>query len=344
MTFQLTTQKNNNQILTERLQKAEKENFHVEHMGMDQKILFGIIDKQIHKKVTKGIGYNSHPPPYSKSDRFADMPAPHVPTPFVCKLSADNYIKTSDSDSFASHAESDCVGSKDDCDESSSNGNVLNELKSDECNNMSVSKQDICEHVEKLYFDSMPSEHDSLRNDISKFKNALPFVPKSVNAMSCIANFKSAGVIVTDIPQEIMSNLEFFRLKEDQSVQERLVEERVASSSDVLTSQSSSSFCDNNNQDKPSCDKLCFSCGESNHVFKTCKLSTYQFKEENVQSFVPNSAECDSNVFSKSQHRRDLRRKMVKNAKNRLRRTWKIKNSDLFDENTSLKEDSDYDF
>ncbi|KAI3816126.1 hypothetical protein L1987_15816 [Smallanthus sonchifolius] len=158
-------------------------------------------------EVTEGIGYNSHPPPYSKSVRFADMPAPHVPTPFACKLSIDDYIKASDSDSFASCAESDYVGSEDDCDKSSS-------------------------------------------------KNALPFVPKSVNAMSCIANFKSAGVVVTDIPQESMSNLEFFRLKEDQSLQERLAEERVASSSDVSTSQSSSSSCDDNYQAKASCDKV----------------------------------------------------------------------------------------
>ncbi|KAI3821782.1 hypothetical protein L1987_09354 [Smallanthus sonchifolius] len=181
---QLTTQKNNNDILTERIQKAEKADFQVEHMGMDQKILFGIIDSQIHKKVTEGIGYNSHPPPYSKSGRFADMPVPHDPTPFVCNLSADDYIQTSDSDSFASCAESDCVGTEDDCDESSCKENVLNDLESDECNNMSVSKPDICEHVEKLYFGSMPSEPDNLRNSISKFKNALPFVPKSVNAMS----------------------------------------------------------------------------------------------------------------------------------------------------------------
>ncbi|KAI3819849.1 hypothetical protein L1987_13701 [Smallanthus sonchifolius] len=240
---QLTTQKNNNQILTERLQKA---NFQVEHMGMDQKILFGIIDNQIHKKVTEGIKYNSHPPPYSKSGRFADMPVPHVPTPFVCNLSADDYIQTSYSDSFSSCAESDCVGFEDDCDESSSKGNVLNELKSDECNNMSVSKPDICEHFENLYFGSLPSDHDSLRNAISKFKHAFSFVPKSVNAMSCIPNFRTARVIVTDIPQETISNLEFFRLKEDQSLQERNIEERVASSSDVSTSQSSSSSCDDN--------------------------------------------------------------------------------------------------
>ncbi|KAI3821634.1 hypothetical protein L1987_09203 [Smallanthus sonchifolius] len=238
---QLTTQKNNNQILTERLQKAEKANFQVEHMGMDQKILLGIIDNQIHKKVTEGIGYNSHPPPYSRFGRFTDMLAPHVPTPFVCKLSTD-----SDSDRFASCAESDYVGSKDDCDESSSEGNVLNELESDKCNNMSVSKPDICEHVENLYFGPIPFEHDSLRNEISKFKNALPFFPKYVNAMSCIANFKSAGVVLTDIPQETMSNLEFFRLKEDQSLQERNIEERVASSIDASTSQSSSSSCDDN--------------------------------------------------------------------------------------------------
>ncbi|KAI3805380.1 hypothetical protein L1987_27716 [Smallanthus sonchifolius] len=121
---QLTTQKNNNQILTERLQKAEKANFQVKHMGMDQKILFGIIDNQIHKKVTEGIGYNSHPPLYFKSGRFADMPVPQVPTPFACNLSADDYIQTLDSDSFASCAESDCVGSEDDCDESSSKGKV----------------------------------------------------------------------------------------------------------------------------------------------------------------------------------------------------------------------------
>ncbi|KAI3774151.1 hypothetical protein L1987_48695 [Smallanthus sonchifolius] len=199
--------------------------------------------------------YNSHAPPYSKSGRFAGMPAPHVPTPFVCNLSADNYIQTSDSDSFASCAESDCAGSKDDCDESSSKGNVLNELESDECNNMSVSKPDICEHIENLYFGSVPSKHESLRNAISKFKNALPFFPKYVNAMSCIANFKSAGVVVTDIPQETMSNLEFFRLKEDQSLQERNIEERVTSSSDVSTSQSYSSSCDDNYQAKPTFDK-----------------------------------------------------------------------------------------
>ncbi|KAI3810596.1 hypothetical protein L1987_20217 [Smallanthus sonchifolius] len=189
-------------------------------------------------EVTEGIGYNSHPPPYSKSGRFADMPAPHVPTPFVCNLSADDYIQTSDSDSFASCADSDCVGSEDDCDESSSKGNVLNELDSDECNNMSVSKPDICEHIENLYFGYVPSEHDCLRNVISKFKNALPFVLKSVYAMSCIANFKSAGVVVTDIPQETTSNLEFFRLNEDQSLQERNIEERFASSSDLWGIQS----------------------------------------------------------------------------------------------------------
>ncbi|KAI3810907.1 hypothetical protein L1987_20557 [Smallanthus sonchifolius] len=105
--------------------------------------------------------------------------------------------------------QSDCVGFEDDCDESSSKGNILYELESDECNNMFVLKPYIWDHIENLNFGSIPSEHDRVRNDISKFKNALPFVPKSVNAMSCIANFKSAGVVVTDIPQETMSNLDF---------------------------------------------------------------------------------------------------------------------------------------
>ncbi|KAI3824597.1 hypothetical protein L1987_06061 [Smallanthus sonchifolius] len=246
---QLTTQKNNNQVLTKRLQKAEKANFQVENMGIDQKNLFEIIDKQIHKKATEGIGYNTHPPPYSKLGRFVDMPAPHVPTPFVCTLSADYYFKTSYSDNFASYAESDFISFEDDCDK--------------------MSKPDICEHVENLDFVSLSSEHDCLRNDISKFKDVLPFIPN---------------------------------------------------------------------------------CGEPGHVFKSCNLSTYQFNEENVSSSVLNSNECDSNGLlnyknvSKSKHRRDLRRKRIKDFKNSLRRTWKIKNNDLFDDHNPLKEDSDYDF
>ncbi|KAI3802040.1 hypothetical protein L1987_30163 [Smallanthus sonchifolius] len=114
---QLNTQNINNTILTERVQKAEKAKLQVDHMDMDQKILFGIIDKQFNRKGTEGLGYNSHPPPYSKSGRFADMATPHVSTPFVCTLSPDDYIKSSDSDSFASCAESNCVKSEDDCDE-----------------------------------------------------------------------------------------------------------------------------------------------------------------------------------------------------------------------------------
>ncbi|KAI3813889.1 hypothetical protein L1987_18624 [Smallanthus sonchifolius] len=212
--MQLTTQKNNNQILTERLQKAKKANIQIENMGMDEKILFRIINKQIHKRVTEGIGYNTHPPSYSKSGRFADMPAPHIPTPFVYTLSVDDYIKTSDSDNFASCAESDCVSSEDDCDEST-----------------------------------------------------------------------------------VQGNHEFFRLKEDQSLQERSEADRVASSSDASTSQSSSSFYDDNYQAKLSYDKACFSCREHGHVFKSCNLSTYQFNEENVPFFVLNSNECDSNVL-----------------------------------------------
>ncbi|KAI3808208.1 hypothetical protein L1987_24156 [Smallanthus sonchifolius] len=101
---QLNTQTINNTILSERVQKAEKAKLQVDHMDMDQKILFGIIDKQFNRKGTKGLEYNSHPPPYSKSGRFADMPTPHVSTPFVCTLSPDDYIMSSDSDSFASCA------------------------------------------------------------------------------------------------------------------------------------------------------------------------------------------------------------------------------------------------
>ncbi|KAI3796079.1 hypothetical protein L1987_38742 [Smallanthus sonchifolius] len=111
---QLNTQTINNTILTEKVQKAEKAKLQVDHMDMDQKILFGIIDKQFNRKGTEGLGYNSHPPPYSKSGRFADMPTPHVSTPFVCTLSPDDYITSSDSDSFASCAESNCVNSEDD--------------------------------------------------------------------------------------------------------------------------------------------------------------------------------------------------------------------------------------
>ncbi|KAI3695032.1 hypothetical protein L1987_78020 [Smallanthus sonchifolius] len=219
-----------------------------------EKILFGIIDKQFNRKGTEGLGYNSHPPPYSKSGRFADMPAAHVPTPFVCTLSPDDYITSSDPDSFASCVESNCVTFEDDCEESTNVRNVLNELESDECNNMSVSKPDTCEHVGNLYFDSMPAEHRGLGCDISKFKNALPFVPKSLNVVLCVTKFKSAGIIVNDVPGKTMSNMEFFRLKEEQSLQDKVIAERIIPCSDASTSQSSSSG-DDNYQAKASCDK-----------------------------------------------------------------------------------------
>ncbi|KAI3725476.1 hypothetical protein L1987_65264 [Smallanthus sonchifolius] len=211
-----------------------------------------------------GLGYNSHPPPYSKLGRFADMSVVHVPTPFMCTLSADNYITSLDSDSFASCEESNCVDSKDECDENSLSRAILNELVSDECNNMFVSKPDICEHVENLYFDSMPSEHVGLGNDISKYKDALPFIPKSLNVVPCVTKFKSAEIIVNDVPRETMSNMEFFRVNEEKSLQDKVIEERIISCSDASTSHSSSS-CDDNYQSKASCDKFCFSCGASNH-------------------------------------------------------------------------------
>ncbi|KAI3805609.1 hypothetical protein L1987_28140 [Smallanthus sonchifolius] len=262
---QLNTQTINNTILTERVQKAEKAKLQVDHMDMDQKILFGIIDKQFNRKGTEGLEYNSHPPPYSKSGRFADMPTPHVSTPFVCTLSPDDYITSSDSDSFASCVESNCVNSEDDCDKSANDRTILKELESDECNNMSVSKPNICEHVKNLYFDSMPAEHTGLGCDVSKFKNALPFVPKSLNVMPCVTKFKSAGIIVNDVPRETMSNMEFFRLKEAHRLQDKVIDERTVSCSDSSTSQSSSS-CDDYYQAKISCKNVCFSCGASNHV------------------------------------------------------------------------------
>ncbi|KAI3818972.1 hypothetical protein L1987_12794 [Smallanthus sonchifolius] len=246
---QLNTQTINNTILTERVQKAEKAKLQVDHMDMDQKILFGIIDKQFNRKGTEGLGYNSHPPPYSKSGRFADMPTPHVSTPFVCTLSPDDYITSSDSDSIASCAESNCVNSEDDYDKSANDRTILKELESDECNNMSVSKPNICEHVKNLYFDAMPAEHTGLGCDVSKFKNALPFVPKSLNVMPCVTKFKSAGIIVNDVPRETMSNMEFFRLKEAHCLQDKVIDERTVSCSDSSTSQSSSS-CDDYYQDK----------------------------------------------------------------------------------------------
>ncbi|KAI3676109.1 hypothetical protein L1987_85708 [Smallanthus sonchifolius] len=231
---------------------SEKAKLQVDHMDMDKKILFGIIDKQFNRKGTEGLGYNSHPPPYSKSGRFADMPTPHVSTPFVCILSPDDYITSSDSDSFASCAESNCVKSEDDCDKSANDRTILKELESDECNNMSVSKPNICEHVKNLYFDSMPAEHTGLGCDVSKFQNALPFVPKSLNVMPCVTKFKSAGIIVNDVPHETMSNMEFFRLKEAHRLQDKVIDERTVSCSDSSTSQSSSS-CDDYYQAKISC-------------------------------------------------------------------------------------------
>ncbi|KAI3808221.1 hypothetical protein L1987_24169 [Smallanthus sonchifolius] len=250
---QLNTQTINNTTLTERVQKAEKAKLQVDHMDMDQKILFGIIDKQFNRKGTEGLGYNSHPPPYSKSGRFADMPTPHVSTPFVCTLSPDDNITSSDSDSFASCAESNCVNFEDDCDKSANDRTILKELESDECNNMSVSKPNMCEHVKNLYFDSMPAEHTGLGCDVSKFKNALPFVPKSLNVMPCVTKFKSAGIIVNDVPRETMSNMEFFRLKEAHRLQDKVIDERIVSCLDSSTSQSSSS-CDDYYQAKISCE------------------------------------------------------------------------------------------
>ncbi|KAI3754539.1 hypothetical protein L1987_54324 [Smallanthus sonchifolius] len=289
--------------------KAEKAKLQVDHMDMDQKILFGIIDKQFNRKGTEGLGYNSHPPPYSKSGRFADMPTPHVPTPFVCTLSPDDYITYSDSDSFASCAESNSVTSEDDCDESTNVRNVLNELESDECNNMSVSKPDICEHDENLYFDSMPAEHTGLGCDISKFKNALPFVPKSLNVVPCVPKFKSAGIIVNDIPHGTMSNIDFFKLKEEHRLQDKVIDERTVSCSDASTSQSSSS-CDDNYQAKISYEKVCFSCDASNHVSKSCKLTTTNCNEEPSPKISLNSY-----VLSKSSHSRKSRHKRIKIAK-----------------------------
>ncbi|KAI3776845.1 hypothetical protein L1987_46635 [Smallanthus sonchifolius] len=301
-------------------------------MDMDQKILFGIIDKQFNRKGTEGLGYNSHPPPYSKSGRFADMPTAHVSTPFFCTLSPEDYITSSDSDSFASCAELNCRNSEDDCDESTNDRTILKELESDECNNMSVYKLNICEHVENLYFDSMPAEHTGLGCDVSKFKNALPFVPKSLNVMPCVTKFKSAGIIVNDVPRETMSNMDFFRLKEAHRLQDKVIDERTVSCSDSSTSQSSSS-CDDYYQAKISCENVCFSCGASNHVSKSCKLTTAYSNEES-----PSKSSLNSYVLPKSSHSRKSRRKRIKNAKNYFKRTWKIKNNVLFDDRASSKD------
>ncbi|KAI3796080.1 hypothetical protein L1987_38743 [Smallanthus sonchifolius] len=111
----------------------------------------------------------------------------------------------------------------------------------------------MCEHVKNLYFDSMPTEHTGLGRDVSKFKNALPFVPKSLNVMPCVTKFKSAGIIVNDVPRETMSNMEFFRLKEAHRFQDKVIDERTVSCSDSSTSQSSSS-CDDYYQAKISCE------------------------------------------------------------------------------------------
>ncbi|KAI3795435.1 hypothetical protein L1987_38089 [Smallanthus sonchifolius] len=329
---QLNTQTINNTILTERVQKAEKAKLQIDHMDLDQKILFGIIDKQFNRKGKEGLGYNSHPPPYSKSGRFADMPTPHVSTPFVCKLSPDDYITSCDSDSFASCAESNCVISEDDCDESTNDRTILKELESDDCNNMSVSKQNLCEHVENLYFDSMPAEHTGLGCDVSKFKNALPFVPKSLNVVPCVTKFKSAGIIVNDVPRETMSNMDFFRLKEAHRLQDKVIDERTVSCSDSSTSQSSSSF-DDYYQAKRHCDFVCFSCGASNHVSRSCTLLTTNSNEESAFK-----SSLNSYVLPKSSHNRKSRRKRIKNAKNYLKRTWKIKNNVLFDDSASSKD------
>ncbi|KAI3819640.1 hypothetical protein L1987_13481 [Smallanthus sonchifolius] len=99
----------------------------------------------------------------------------------------------------------------------------------------------------------MPAEHTGLGCDVSKFKNALPFVPKSLNIMPCVTKFKSAEIIVNDVPRETMSNMYFFRLKEAHRLQDKVIDERTVSYSDSSTSQSSSS-CDDYYQAKISCE------------------------------------------------------------------------------------------